>query len=153
MIAHSLGALAVGLAVERGLKLERLALIGALAQAATVLPYFSAALGMGPKAAHGMRQQIEKRVGTDFDQLDLSAIGRNLATSAPATLVIHDRHDEEVSWHNGQAIAGAWHGARLITTEGLGHKRSSAIRRLPKACAASCEAKALRPKESRAAAE
>ncbi len=41
----------------------------------------------------------------------------------PPTLVIHDRHDREVRWEDGAAIAGAWPQAQLLTTEGLGHRR------------------------------
>jgi pimeloyl-ACP methyl ester carboxylesterase len=37
--------------------------------------------------------------------------------------VIHDRDDPEVPLANGEAIAAAWPGARLVTTEGLGHTR------------------------------
>ena len=38
-------------------------------------------------------------------------------------LVFHDRDDAEVPWSDGAAIAGAWPGARLVTTAGLGHRR------------------------------
>jgi hypothetical protein len=37
--------------------------------------------------------------------------------------VFHDRDDAEVPWSDGAAIAGAWPGARLVTTDGLGHRR------------------------------
>ena len=123
VIAHSLGAIGAGLAVERGLKIERLAFVGAPAQAEPILPFFAGALGFTPRAAREMRQQIEQRVGIEFGRLDLPAMGRILGASVPGLLVIHDRDDKEVSWNNGPAIAKAWHGARLVSTEGLGHKR------------------------------
>ncbi len=43
--------------------------------------------------------------------------------AVPPTLVIHDRDDKEVRWEDGAAIAGAWPGAQLATTSGLGHRR------------------------------
>jgi hypothetical protein len=38
-------------------------------------------------------------------------------------LVVHDRDDREVPWHDGAAIAAAWPGAALFTTEGIGHRK------------------------------
>ena len=38
-------------------------------------------------------------------------------------LVIHDRDDRDVAWTDGAAIAGAWPGAELVSTAGLGHRR------------------------------
>ena len=38
-------------------------------------------------------------------------------------LVVHDRRDREVAWEDGRAITGSWKGSRLLTTEGLGHRR------------------------------
>jgi hypothetical protein len=38
-------------------------------------------------------------------------------------LVIHDRGDGEVPWQHGHAIARAWPGARVLDTDGLGHRR------------------------------
>ena len=38
-------------------------------------------------------------------------------------LVIHDEHDTDVPWHEGQSIAQAWNNARFIKTSQLGHRR------------------------------
>ena len=45
-----------------------------------------------------------------------------LKQSAPL-LVVHDVADEVVPFERGRAMADAWPGARLIRTDGLGHKR------------------------------
>jgi len=37
--------------------------------------------------------------------------------------VIHDRSDAYVPFAQGAALARAWPGARLLSTEGLGHGR------------------------------
>jgi hypothetical protein len=37
--------------------------------------------------------------------------------------VIHDRNDSQVPWKQGAALARHWPGARLLTTQGLGHGR------------------------------
>jgi pimeloyl-ACP methyl ester carboxylesterase len=46
-----------------------------------------------------------------------------MADAMPPTLVVHDRNDREVGFDQGQAIAEAWPRARLLATEGLGHRR------------------------------
>jgi pimeloyl-ACP methyl ester carboxylesterase len=38
-------------------------------------------------------------------------------------LVIHDLDDREVPWEEGERYARYWPGARLLTTQGLGHHR------------------------------
>jgi pimeloyl-ACP methyl ester carboxylesterase len=46
------------------------------------------------------------------------------APSTPGPLLIfHDRRDAKVPLGDGRAIAAAWPGARLVTTQGLGHHR------------------------------
>jgi hypothetical protein len=41
----------------------------------------------------------------------------------PPTLVVHDHGDREVGFRDGHETARAWPGARLLATEGLGHRR------------------------------
>jgi pimeloyl-ACP methyl ester carboxylesterase len=38
-------------------------------------------------------------------------------------LVVHDRDDNETLWEDGVTLVETWPGARMITTEGLGHRR------------------------------
>ena len=37
--------------------------------------------------------------------------------------VIHDTHDVDIPWEEGQAVACAWNKAPLKITNGLGHRR------------------------------
>jgi hypothetical protein len=59
-------------------------------------------------------------VGEPLGAFDLPRFARDLPLTA---LVIHDREDVEVPWREGAAIAAAWPGAELLTTQGLGHRR------------------------------
>jgi hypothetical protein len=68
-----------------------------------------------------VRARLEARVGIAMDALDVSALAPR-GDAAPV-LVVHDRRDAEVPFASGAAIAGAWPGARLLATEGLGHRR------------------------------
>ncbi|MCF5295087.1 alpha/beta hydrolase, partial [Pseudomonas syringae] len=53
---------------------------------------------------------------------DYDATSRLPLLDRPA-LIIHDRRDRETPWEKGARFAELWPGARLFTTEGLGHNR------------------------------
>jgi pimeloyl-ACP methyl ester carboxylesterase len=68
-----------------------------------------------------MIARSSRRIGVTWDHFDLIAVAGQL--TVPPTLVIHDRNDTETNWSGGAELAAAWPGARLLTTEGLGHNR------------------------------
>jgi pimeloyl-ACP methyl ester carboxylesterase len=67
-----------------------------------------------------MQGAIEERYGIRWEELAFARVAPRLAASA---LVIHDRDDRMVAWKQGAAVAQHWRGARLMTTQGLGHRR------------------------------
>jgi pimeloyl-ACP methyl ester carboxylesterase len=119
-IAHSLGAAALTLALRRGLALEAAVLVAPPRAPTAWLDAFSAAVGLRPDSRRALQAGIERRVGLRMAELAVPRLAGGL--SAPA-LVVHDRADREVPWEDGAAIAAAWPGARLLTTDGLGHRR------------------------------
>ena len=67
-----------------------------------------------------MQTAIEERYGVLWESLDV----RRLAARAQArALVVHDRDDRVVPWTQGAQVANHWPGARLFSTDGLGHRR------------------------------
>src|SRR5260221_12151322 len=74
-----------------------------------------------PEAARGaMQASIEERDGVRWEELELSRLAPRLGARA---LVIHDRDDRMVPWTQGASFAHRWPGARLLSTDGLGHRR------------------------------
>ena len=67
-----------------------------------------------------MQAAIEERFGLRWFELEVPRLAPRLKTPA---LVIHDRGDGIVPWTQGAALARAWPGARLLSTDGLGHGR------------------------------
>ncbi len=76
--------------------------------------------GLSPRTVAHLRAALEDIVAESIDGLDLVELGDG---PVPETLVVHDRADKEVPYAVGVAVAEAWPGARLVTTEGLGHHR------------------------------
>jgi pimeloyl-ACP methyl ester carboxylesterase len=120
VVAHSLGCTATGLALRGRLSAERVALVAPSSGIATVLDHFSRALRLSPRTVAHLRAALEDIVAESIDGLDLVELGDG---PVPETLVVHDRADKEVPYAVGVAVAEAWPGARLVTTEGLGHHR------------------------------
>jgi pimeloyl-ACP methyl ester carboxylesterase len=120
VIAHSLGAAAATFAVREGLRVERLAFVGPPADpspGSRASDASSAWRGRDGGDAPSQRERIQAR----WDDLPAGAAAR--PPSPPPLLVVHDRDDREVRSADGAAIAAAWPGARLLETEGLGHRR------------------------------
>jgi pimeloyl-ACP methyl ester carboxylesterase len=122
VVAHSAGALAAVHALGLGVQPDSLVLVAPPDGVEGMLPVFSAALGVGPGSQEVMVRRAERRVGTPVAELDLLTMAAR-QPSLPHLLVIHDRHDQEAPFSGGVRITGAWHGARLMATDGRGHRR------------------------------
>jgi pimeloyl-ACP methyl ester carboxylesterase len=119
VIAHSMGGSASALAIANGLQVERAVFIAPAADPARYADDFAAALGVGPAAMAGMRRRSEARLRFRWSDLNVPRMATRFDVPL---LVVHDRDDPTVPWEEGAAIAGAWPGAELVTTTGLGHR-------------------------------
>jgi pimeloyl-ACP methyl ester carboxylesterase len=120
VIAHSLGAAGAAVALARGLDVERAVLIGAPSDFVGYTRRFARWHWMPERARRRMQAAIEERFGVPMADLEVARLAPRLSAQA---LLIHDRFDPVSPWRQGAQIAGAWPGARLLTTEGLGHGR------------------------------
>ena len=120
VIAHSLGAAAAVRALVQGLEVRRAVFVGPTGGPRDWSERFRRHLGVPPHVMATMRERSERWLGARWEEFDVPALAR---TQSAPLLVFHDRDDAEVPWSDGAAIAGAWPGARLVTTTGLGHRR------------------------------
>ena len=127
VIAHSLGGVAAALAIAqaqsnsaKGLSIERAVLISPPSDLVGYSRRFARWLWIPERVRRAMQAAIEERFGVRWSDFELPRIAPRLR--APA-LVIHDRGDAMVPWKQGAALAQAWPGARLLSTDGLGHGR------------------------------
>lgn len=119
-IGHSLGASAVALALRRGLRLSRVALISAPTSMREHLHGFARLIGIPPGIRDAVRQRIESRYAMTLDEIDRLD---DLARLTLPALIVHDRDDREVPFAHAQRLADALPQARLTRTYGLGHFR------------------------------
>lgn len=119
VVGHSLGGAANILAMDRGLRVNRAVTIAAPADIPSWVLRFRDTFGISERVYAGMQRNMERRLQVTWQDLDIPVLARRLAIPG---LVVHDRHDPDVPWSDGETLAEAWPNARLHTTERLGHR-------------------------------
>jgi len=118
IVAHSMGASAATLAASLGVATDRFVFLAPAANPPAFATAFGRALGARPEVMDRARVRSERRIRFSWAGLDVPQMAERM--SAPL-LVVHDRGDLVVAFADGERIAAAWPGARLVETEGLGH--------------------------------
>lgn len=119
IVGHSMGGFAARMAA-RNAPVERLVLVASPWEAAAYPRAFPRRLGLGEAAAARFVRRIEARLGGPIDALSGD---RFVFGPAMELLVVHDEDDREVPFTDAVRLAAAWEGARLFSTQGLGHRR------------------------------
>jgi pimeloyl-ACP methyl ester carboxylesterase len=121
VIGHSLGGTAAALAhALNKAELRKIVLVSPPSDLVGYSRRFARWHWIPEPVRDSMQAAIEERYGLRWSELELARLAPRLAAHA---LVIHDRGDRVVPWKQGEQFARHWQGARLISTEGLGHRR------------------------------
>jgi len=126
LIGHSLGAAAIASALRRPLSgvahadNPRAVLIAPPSSLIGYSRMFSRYMGIPENIRAAMQWRFEKRYGVDWREFELP---HSVDSINSAALFIHDRDDKETRFEGGLALAQTWRDARLLATEGLGHRR------------------------------
>ncbi len=118
IIAHSFGALAAGIALQDGVRANKLV----VCSAATALDFYLRKFSKKLNASREMRGRIivnaTNRLGMSIEKLSLVHIAARLNR---AVLILHDQNDEVVDHREALALSKCWPGSELVMTSGLGH--------------------------------
>ena len=119
-VGHSLGGMSLLNSVKRGLKLDKLVVIGSGDIIQNIIDEFVVMLQMKPKIGQMMREHFEKISPETMDSYSsYIAAGQ---VSIPV-LIIHDENDHEVSVECARHIHGHLKNGELMVTRGLGHRK------------------------------
>jgi pimeloyl-ACP methyl ester carboxylesterase len=119
-IGHSLGGAALVLAQDQAWQAQKLILLAPAADMVAATDRFLHMVRLG----HNLRARFydwhERHTGTHPQDLQ---VHRHLPALGQPGLIVHDLDDRDVPWEEGERYARYWPGARLVTTQGLGHHR------------------------------
>jgi pimeloyl-ACP methyl ester carboxylesterase len=119
LVAHSLGANAGAFAAARGIAVQRLVLLAPPASPPEYTHLFARVFGLSEETRAAMQRRIEERQGAVMPHFEPEAVGPRVRVP---TLVVHDRGDRINRFADGRAYAHAIRDARLVETDGLGHR-------------------------------
>ncbi|RDS84881.1 alpha/beta fold hydrolase [Dyella monticola] len=119
-IGHSMGGAALALAQDEHWHAQRLALIAPAADIEAAANRFIRFVRLGQHLREPFLSWYERRTGVHARELH---VHRHVPALGQPGLIVHDLDDREVPWEEGERYARYWPGARLLTTQGLGHHR------------------------------
>jgi pimeloyl-ACP methyl ester carboxylesterase len=119
IVSHSFGSLASLLALAQGLPAKS-AVVIAPPSPRERLAWLGRLLGADADRVRAVGARVAEVVGLTVDEVEAPVLARRISTPG---LVIHDLRDREIPYAYGRALAAAWPHARLLTTDGLGHRR------------------------------
>ncbi len=119
-VGHSLGGAAVTLAQGEDWHADRLILVAPAVDMKAAARRFFRFVHLAGYLRPPFYEWLHHRTGVHIDELQLE---RKLPMLGQPALIVHDLDDQDVPWGEGERYAQYWPGARLLTTEGLGHRR------------------------------
>lgn len=124
VVGHSFGALAALMSVHDGLDAHRVVGIAGAADPLAFIEGFGDQLGLDQATRDALAARFSAKLfpggGDPFARY--SAARHPLRPETPL-LLVHDRGDRRVPYAQSERLLAANPGARLVTTEGLGHNR------------------------------
>lgn len=119
-VGHSLGGAAVVFAQDESWHARRLILVAPAADMKAAASRFFRFVRLGEHLQQPFFDWLLRRTGVSVEQLQ---VHRHLPALGQPVLIVHDLDDTEVPWGEGERYAQYCSGARLYTTQGLGHRR------------------------------
>ncbi len=121
VITHSFGGQCTAVAVQKGLKTNSIVSICPPATTFGLVEKFASTLRLTEATKTNMINRIETRFDKNiWKNICMQNTVKEISTPG---MVIHDAHDTDIPWEEGQAVAYAWNNAPFKITSGLGHRR------------------------------
>jgi pimeloyl-ACP methyl ester carboxylesterase len=133
VVAHSLGGAAAALSLySQKVFFKKIVLVSPPSDLVGYSRRFARWYWMPEPVRAAMQNAIEERYGVRWEDIEVGRVAPRLGARA---LVIHDRDDRLMPWTHGAAVARQWPDARLLLTDGLGHRRILGSERVTHAAA------------------
>lgn len=119
LIGHSLGGAAAPIALELGLRVRRLVMIGSPARPSRLIARYADQLGLPLPARCRLDEWFDAHAGRPAALLDPVALAPHVEASV---MVVHDEDDEIIPVADARLLEAAWPPAQMLYTRGLGHR-------------------------------
>jgi len=120
VVAHSLGAAGVQVALWRGLRVPRVVFLAPFAHIDTFIERFAEACHLDQATTEGMVRDGERWLGVSFEEIAPLRLAQQLDTPL---LILHSDNDRMTPLDESRQLAGAWRGSQHHVLAGLGHNR------------------------------
>lgn len=115
-IGHSAGCPSIAMALERGMRAERVALIATPQRYERFVRWYAGEVAVDVEALIAAFKQR----GVDVTAFDLPLTAARLDVPA---LIVHSVDDRTCEIRGARAVAAAWRGSEFVEVDGLGHSR------------------------------
>jgi pimeloyl-ACP methyl ester carboxylesterase len=122
IVAHSFGGAAVTVASKLGLETKKLVLVAPIHDISSVADNFAKHLHIPMNIVKEMRSYTWKQNKKHFSKYGSNWHDIVISDFHVPTLLFHDKQDKEIGIEHSKQICKMWPWARLVTTEGLGHR-------------------------------
>jgi pimeloyl-ACP methyl ester carboxylesterase len=119
VVAHSIGGAVAGYVLARGAPATAAVLLAPPAGMAEYSHRFARVMRLPEDVRALMQSEIERRFGVRWSEFEVEQTAPLLTQPA---LIVHDANDVDNPFRDGERYARHWPGARLLRTEGLGHR-------------------------------
>lgn len=120
VVAHSLGGTAAVLAQGEAWHAQKLILVAPSADPVDATRRFTRFVHLGRHLNERLHDRLQAMSGVNIHDLQVQ---RHLPSLGQLALIVHDLDDHDVPWSEGERYARHLRGARLLTTQGLGHRQ------------------------------
>ena len=119
VIGHSFGGAAVGAALAFGFAPKRVVIVSSPTRVSRMPFDYARGFGLPPRALPHFARLLDEHAGRPVAELDLISVGPRCGIPA---LLVHDRDDAVIPYHDAEILAAAWPALKVMATEGLGHR-------------------------------
>ena len=120
-IGHSFGGVSLLYAIKEGLPLKNVVMISSPTIGDDILSSFRKKINAAKSTDIAMRKMVVQRFNLNFEEITACELIKNV--SLKNHLIIHDKNDLEVPYHNAESIHKINATSELLLTKGLGHTR------------------------------
>jgi pimeloyl-ACP methyl ester carboxylesterase len=124
IVAHSAGAMAVGVAIASGwVAPRRVVLVSPSVTGTDHIGYLSGRLCWGRRTARLAQAYADKRHGIRMADYNVPQLIAESSVDLPEAILIYDEGDREVPTDSAARVAACWPAAEIVSTTGYDHFR------------------------------